>query len=447
MTKNRTHDFSEKTKRKIIKNSGGRCSINGCHKYIDNGYVSHIYPSSENGPQRSFIGIDKTLNDNDYKSASNGMYTCRNCAEIIDNKSYIRDYPARDLVLFKAVAEFTTRVLNKYENASVYEKHKGYVNLVGIVWGVINENHPEIDFGFEISSSKEVDVIRNLNKKLFFIVGNANHKDRIKRLSAFKRSIKDWSSKAKTWYGIEQSVEKVSWRATWLIKIGHQEERLPKFIWGEVNLLIFSMENNINFKDHINNKIIYCKVIDFKFFNFKFELQAFNDGAINSSLVFLDIHRVTLSTIGEDELYEFNTHLELIKIILADDNCKLKIAISDGHCYFDQTNSGTLEVEVDYEISDQAKKSYRKIINLMQKITAIRNYNMMDFIINFGFYLKYINEEKMINALDLLKSSQFLKKILIEEDSRFKYFLERDDEILVYKMVRYDLFSNFKYTN
>lgn len=442
MNKNRINDFSEKTRKKIIKNSGGRCSVRGCHKYIDNGYVSHIYPSSESGPQRSFLGVNKTLNNNDYKSAANGIYTCRGCAEIIDNKSSIKDYPAIDLILFKAIAEFTTRIINKYEDASFHEKHKGYIDLVSVVWDVINEDCPEIDFGLEINRSKEEAVLKKIRSRIFFVDGDVIYENRIKRLSSFKKTIKYWSARVKEWSFINETVEKVSWRAVWCIRINHQEELLPKYIWGQVNRCVFDIVNNINAKDKKDNRIIYFSVIDNSIFNFKFDFEAFDNGTSKCNLIFYDIENLVLSTFEYRQTYAFITHLELIKIILADDDYKVKIYISDEQCSHDDTNSGTLEVEVGYKISEKAKISYRKIINLTQKILSIKNDLDVNFILNFKWYLKFIKEADMISALDTLGGGNFQSKIHIGVDSKFEYFLKRDTNMLVYRIVRCNLSSS-----
>ena len=102
-------NFREKDKKELALRAGNRCSINGClaettcigdtdKSVVNHGVASHIHPASSKGPSRGEKPDDIDLDD-----ISNGIWTCRKCADIIDK--HLSEYSSKDLFEMKKVRE------------------------------------------------------------------------------------------------------------------------------------------------------------------------------------------------------------------------------------------------------------------------------------------------------------------------------------------------------
>lgn len=432
MSKNRLHDFSEKTRKNIIKKSGGRCSIKGCYEYVDNGYVSHIYPSSENGPQRSFDGLLKSLNSNDYKSPSNGIYTCRNCAEIIDNKSYITDYPASDLILFKAFSEYTTKILNKYSDIKQYELNFGYKSLIEKIWEAIRPRIYSFDFGFEVDKSNDEYIKKIISKEHLFLHREFDIENRIIKLRSYRKSIESWSNFAIKNFQLKDTVEYILMNGTWSIETDAEFPIGLYKICGSTNQLIFKLSDKFALENNDQKLLIKCKILDTHIYNFNFEFSAFDDGSHSTKFVFFSINHVKVATYNLEDLCKIKNQLKYIQSL--SDKKKHYINISDLTCYYGEKNDGTLPIEFNPSISEKTKDAYVKISNLFEKILPLKEIQNIDFVIDFEIYLNRINESQMFNALHQLESGLRPENILINKDSSFNYFLSRNKNFYIYKI-------------
>lgn len=436
MSNKRPDDFSGSTKKSILKKSSARCSIRGCYTYCDNGYVCHIYPATEGGPHRSYDSLNSELNDDNRKSPSNAIYTCRNCAYLIDGKPYIKDYPAVDLILFKAVSEYSIRLLGKYEDLKFFEKNYGYASYINAVWDVVARDLPELYFGFKIDSSNDIFVKESLKEKFAFHANDIQYEGRIENLAAYKKSIKEWTKKSDEWFKPKEEIKNVSWLGSWFISIESEKNISSKCIYGKTANFIFTREGKFNFKDKYRFPIISCEIHDNHLYNFHWTLDAYNDGSRKLNLEFSNIHHIKLTTVDNEVFRDYLSHLELIEGLLTGNTDKIKVHISDYHCYQDEINSGTLMVESHYEISDAVKLNYTKIINLFRKIEKIKHESNIDFFIDFGLYLRNINELEMFSALNSLMDNEYSTEIFIGSDSNFRYYLNSQKNLMNYRIKR-----------
>ena len=107
----RRDDFSAKVLMILYKRAGGKCCRCGAptfgpdtnlHKSVNIGQGAHIAAAAEGGPR-----YDKKMTTEERSSATNGMWLCSNCHDIIDRD--VREYPTAKLKKMKREAEERAR--------------------------------------------------------------------------------------------------------------------------------------------------------------------------------------------------------------------------------------------------------------------------------------------------------------------------------------------------